>query len=215
MHPGDFIITPSRTFHDHGNLTDTPTIWMDGLDLPIINYFDAGFAERYPGEREQPVTRDEGDAYSRYGANLMPLNFEPKRASSPIFNYPYSRSREVLDDLYRRGPLDPCHGIKMQFVNPATGGYPIPSISTFIQFLPKGFKTAPYRSTDATVFIAIEGRGKSRVAETSLVWNTRDIFVVPSWNSVVHEAAEDTVLFSFSDRAAQKVLGFWREQSLG
>ena len=34
-------------------------------------------------------------------------------------------------------------------VNPATGGYPIPSISTFIQFLPKGFKTAPYRSTDA------------------------------------------------------------------
>ena len=51
MHPGDFIITPSRTFHDHGNNTDTPTIWMDGLDLPIINYFDAGFAERYPGKR--------------------------------------------------------------------------------------------------------------------------------------------------------------------
>jgi gentisate 1,2-dioxygenase len=215
MHPGDFIITPSRTFHDHGNTTNTPTIWMDGLDLPIVNYFDAGFAERYPGSREQPVTRNEGDAYSRYGANLMPLNYSPERATSPIFNYPYSRSREVLDDLFRRGPLDPCHGIKMQFVNPATGGYPIPSISTFIQFLPKGFKTAPYRSTDSTVFIAIEGRGKSGVGQTPLAWNTRDIFVVPSWNQVVHEATEDTVLFSFSDRAAQKALGFWREQSLG
>ena len=47
------------------------------------------------------------------------------------------------------------------------------------------------------------------------MWNTRDIFVVPSWQQVIHEASEDTVLFSFSDRAAQKALGFWREQSLG
>jgi gentisate 1,2-dioxygenase len=215
MHPGDFIITPSRTYHDHGNETSTPTIWMDGLDLPIVNYFDAGFAERYPGGIRQPMTRKEGDAYARYGANLMPLSYRRESATSPIFNYPYSRSREILDDLYRRGPLDPCHGIKMQFVNPASGAYSMPTISTFIQFLPKGLTTAPYRSTDATVFIAIEGNGKSRVGDATLEWNTRDIFVVPSWHQTVHEPAADTVLFSFSDRAIQQALGFWREQTLG
>ena len=215
MHPGDFIITPSRTFHDHGNHTDTPTIWMDGLDLPIVNYFDAGFAERYPGGFEQPVTKPEGDSYARYGANLLPLDYKPERPSSPIFNYPYSRSREILDELYRNGPLDPCHGIKMQFMNPASGGYPMPAISTFIQLMPSGFKTAPYRSTDATVCIVVEGRGKSRIGSTSFEWGKHDIFVVPSWHSAVHEAGEESVLFSFSDRAVQKALGFWREQTLG
>ena len=39
------------------------------------------------------------------------------------------------------------------------------------------------------------------------------MFVVPSWYSVAHEADDDAVLFSFSDRAAQKALGLWREEA--
>ena len=39
------------------------------------------------------------------------------------------------------------------------------------------------------------------------------MFVVPSWAWTAHEAAEDAVLFSFSDRPAQKALGLWREES--
>jgi gentisate 1,2-dioxygenase len=30
---------------------------------------------------------------------------------------------------------------------------------------------------------------------------------------VTHEARQESVLFSFSDRPAQKALGLWREQS--
>src|SRR5262245_14840910 len=78
MHPGDFIITPSWTFHDHGNPGDVPAIWLDGLDFPIVNMFDASFAEHYP-ERVQPVARNEGDALVRYGANLLPLDYERGR----------------------------------------------------------------------------------------------------------------------------------------
>jgi len=73
MHPGDFIITPSWTFHDHGNPGDTPVIWLDGLDIPIVAFFDAGFAERYPDD-VQPVVKPEGDALARYGANLLPVD---------------------------------------------------------------------------------------------------------------------------------------------
>src|SRR3546814_418081 len=40
MHPGDFIITPSWTWHDHGNLSvdegGEPVVWLDGLDIPLI-----------------------------------------------------------------------------------------------------------------------------------------------------------------------------------
>ena len=45
MQPGDFVITPNWTWHDHGNETEQPVVWMDGLDTPIIRLFDANFTE--------------------------------------------------------------------------------------------------------------------------------------------------------------------------
>jgi gentisate 1,2-dioxygenase len=211
MHPGDFILTPSWTFHDHGNLGDGPCIWIDGLDFPIVNMLDTAFAEHYP-EEMQPVTRTEGDALLRYGANMVPIEHKPHRQSSPIFNYPYARTRDALDGLYRNGPLHPCHGIKLQYVDPATGGYPMPTIAAFMQYLPAGFHGTAYRSTDSTIYSVVEGRGQSQIGNTTLVWKERDIFVVPSWYPVAHESQTEAVLFSFSDRPAQKALGLWREQ---
>lgn len=212
MYPGDFVLTPSWTFHEHGNSSNAPVIWMDGLDFPIVNLFDSSFAEHY-SEASQPITRNEGDALLRYGVNLLPLEHTPRGLCAPILNYPYSRSREALHQLYRNGPVHPCHGVKMQYVNPATGGYPMPTIAAFIQLLPTGFRGAGYRSTDATVYCVIEGRGRSHIGDTSFDWSPHDIFVVPSWYTVSHDADCDTVLFSFSDRAAQKALGLWREET--
>jgi gentisate 1,2-dioxygenase len=212
MKPGDLILTPSWTFHDHGNPGTTAVVWMDGLDIPLVNSFDTGFAEHHP-EEVQPVVREEGDAFTRYGANLLPIEFKATRPYSPMFTYPYARSRETLEHLHRRGPLHPSHGIKMQFVNPATGGYPMPTIGAFLQWLPSGFKGAVSRATDGTVYHVIEGRGRSRVADTTLTWQPHDIFVVPSWTTVSHEADTEAVLFSFSDRPVQKALGLWREEN--
>src|SRR5512140_577096 len=134
MHPGDFIITPSGSWHDHGNPGDEPVIWMDGLDIPLIRQLDAGFAERYPQET-QPVSRDEGDALLRYGTNMVPLDYEPQSLTSPLFAYPYARSRDVLEKLRRANEWHPAHGLKMQYVNPVTGGFPMPTIAAFIQLL--------------------------------------------------------------------------------
>lgn len=211
MRPGDFILTPSWTFHDNGNPSDKPAVWMDGLDVPIVNMFDSSFAEHYP-EETQPVSKNEGDALSRYGANLLPIEYKSPSLSAPVFNYPYPRSRESLDQLYRNGPLHPCHGVKMQYVNPATGGYPMPTIGAFLQLVPRGFHSGCYRSTDATVYCVVEGHGRSQVGNDSYSWAPHDIFVVPSWRPVSHDAQDDAVLFSFSDRPAQKALGLWREE---
>ena len=210
MHPGDFILTPSWTFHDHGNAGTEATIWMDGLDMPMVNLFDASFAEHYPKE-VQPPTIEEGDSLARYGANMLPVDYTPTRPSSPVFSYPYSRSRQTLEELYRNGPVHACHGVKMRFVNPATGGYPMPTIGAFMQLLPAGFSGAPYRQTDAAIYSVVEGRGRTRIGGVTFDWQPRDIFVVPSWVPAAHEALEDAVIFSMSDRPAQQALGLWRE----
>jgi gentisate 1,2-dioxygenase len=87
------------------------------------------------------------------------------------------------------------------------------TMATFMQLLPKGFSTEAYRSTDATVFVPIEGRGRSRIGnDVTVEWSKRDIFVVPSWHHVRHEADGDSVLFSFSDRPIQEALHLFREE---
>ena len=37
MSPGDFVITPSWTWHDHGNDKREPMVWLDGLDIPLVS----------------------------------------------------------------------------------------------------------------------------------------------------------------------------------
>jgi gentisate 1,2-dioxygenase len=214
MHAGDFVVTPSWTYHDHGNLGDGPVVWMDVLDIPLINELDAGFAEHYDADGVQPVTKKEGDSLARFGANLMPVDFTPTRQATPIFSYPYSRSREALDWMYRNSPLDAWHGAKMRFVNPATGGSPLPTIATFIQLLPAGFRGATYRATDATIYCVAEGSGRSQIGKSSFAWKEKDIFVVPAWMPVSHEATGEAVLFSASDRPVQQMLSLWREQKM-
>ena len=212
MHPGDFIITPSWTFHDHGNPGDAPVIWLDGLDIPMVAFFDAGFAERHPQEL-QPVSRPEGDALARFGANMLPLEYAASSGTTPIFTYPYARCREALEQLRGHGAPHASHGLKMQYSNPATGGYPMPTIGAFIQLLPAGFQGLPYRATDGTVYCIVEGRGETRVGDSVFEWAPHDIFVVPSWCRVSHHADEEAVLFSYSDRPVQKALGLWREEA--
>ncbi len=213
MRPGDFIITPSWTWHDHGNDGSGPMVWLDGLDLPLVALLDASFAE--PGNAEQQmVSRPEGDSLARYGNGLLPVDWKPTVKTSPIFNYPYARTREALETLSRTQAIDACHGIKLRYVNPATGDFAMPTMATFMQLLPNGFVSAPYRSTDGTIYVAVEGAGETRIGDKVFAWKPRDIFVVPSWTTHSHHAKGEAVLFSFSDRPVQDKLGLWREERL-
>ena len=97
-------------------------------------------------------------------------------------------------------------------VNPATGGYPMPTIGTFVQLLPAGFQGGAYRCTDGTVFHCIEGGGVVTIDHERITFAAKDTFVVPAWRLHRFETARDTLLFSFSDRPVQRALGLWREQ---
>jgi gentisate 1,2-dioxygenase len=213
MQPGDFVITPSWTWHDHGNETEAPMVWLDGLDIPLVRFLDAGFAEA-ANSASQEVTRPAGDSHARYGKNLLPVDWVPGSKNSPIFNYPYDRSRAALAKLATNGDADSYHGYKMRYINPATGGSAMPTIGACLQYLPAGLATNLYQSTDSSVFVVTEGEGQSVINGAIFRWKPRDVFVVPSWSKVSHQALHDAVLFSFSDRPVQQALGLWREARL-
>lgn len=209
MHVGDFVITPSWTFHDHGNPGNVPVIWLDGLDVPIIQLFDAGFSE-HASAQAQPSARATDDSLARYAGNLLPVDYRPGQAN-PLFRYPYEQTRSTLQRLYANGPVHPIHGIKMRFAHPGTGGWPTPTMGGFMQLLPQRFAGEVSRSTDAMVFCVLEGSGHTQIGNTRIDWAPRDVFMVPSWVPVRHFADAEAVLFSMSDRPAQQALGFWRE----
>ncbi len=208
----DFVVTPGWTWHDHGNVGTKPVVWLDGLDTAFANLFGAHFREDYP-EESQAASRPEGDSAARYGANLLPVDRGPQGRASPVLSYPYERTRAALEQLSKDGDPHPSHGWKLRYANPATGGHAFPTMAVFMQWLPRGFSGREYRSTDGAVFCVVEGQGGVDIGETHFDLAPRDVFVVPSWEPYRFGARADCVIFSYSDRAAQEALGFWREET--
>ncbi len=99
MYPGDLVLTPNWTWHDHANDTDDPIIWLDGLDIPLVHMLEAVYYEPYP-EDVQPVTEPTDSSLTRYGAGTLRPSWETSGAShSPLMHYPWKQTWETLQRL--------------------------------------------------------------------------------------------------------------------
>jgi gentisate 1,2-dioxygenase len=216
MRPFDLVLTPGGQWHDHGNPTDQPMIWLDGLDIPTVRHFDASFAEGY-SEDQFPEQAPPGDSLNRYGRNMRPLKgstADRRPAHQPLFHYPYAEWRPALDALANSGSApDPHLGHALEFLNPVDGGPIMATISAHVRMLPAGFETRPRRSTDGTIFVVVEGAGEAVIEGQTVALNPRDIVVAPSWKSVVFKADSALVLFGYSDKACQEKLNLYKEEN--
>jgi gentisate 1,2-dioxygenase len=66
--------------------------------------------------------------------------------------------------MRQTGPPDPHLGYPLRYFDPATGAWVMSTIAALLRLLPAGFTSAPYRSSDSMVFVAVEGRGAIDVA---------------------------------------------------
>ena len=212
MHPGDFIITPSTTFHDHGNEGTDPVIWLDGLDVFVVNLLNAPFAQEH-AEAHQPVRRPEGASLTRFANGMLPHGFAPGDTGSGVFVWPYERTREMLFGQQLTAPMHPALGWKSVYVDPATGRPPIRTMTAAMQLLPRNFVGQSYRSIAGTVMAVVEGQGEVQIGERRWRLGPHDVFIVPSWVWHRFSASDDLVLFSFSDEVLQRHLGYWREET--
>ena len=192
MEPGDFVVTPAWRWHLHGNDSAAPMVWLDGLDIPMVAHFNSTFRE---------------DGSARAGA-------APVAEALPPIHFPYREVRAALAAKARAGAPDAHLGHLVRYLNPVDGGWAMPTMATMIRLLLGGFATRPYRSSDSMIFIAVEGHGSLEAGEAKLDMAPHDVAVVPGWMPYTLRADDDFVLFSFSDRAAQEKLGFFRERRL-
>ena len=188
--PGDFVVTPPWAWHDHGNLGHGPVVWLDGLDTPFAQLFGAHFRENHPDDRHPVVEAADSPLLFRFAATQ-------------------TRLRAMAN-----GAPDPVQGHRLRYENPATGAHAFLTMSAGMQLLPAGFRGQLYRCTESQVFNLASGHCRVETGGQVHDVQPHDSFVIPPWEPYRLEAEDDSFLFSFSDRAAQDALGYWREQRL-
>jgi gentisate 1,2-dioxygenase len=213
MRPFDLILTPSLRWHDHGNATDEPVIWLDGLDIPTVRAMDGQFAEHMHGAIHEESTSP-GTTRILHGRSLRPMRsvgHEQVLSNEPLFHYPYIDWSDALNTIAASTTPDPYIGHALEFLNPRTGGPMMATISAHVRSLPAGFETGVRRSTEGAIFTIVEGEGTLEIDGQSFEVAERDVVVVPTWKSARWSARSKLVLFCFSDRVTQEALGLYRE----
>lgn len=211
MEEGDLILTPNWTWHDHFNDSDRPIIWLDGLDGPLIHSLNVLFFEPY-GQKQQPLSREDGEALYRLGFVRTPLTTASERRAAP-FRYSWKETYKTLK-LMKETERDPFDGSLLRYINPQTGSFTLPTMSCEVQLFRAGEKTWLHRHTSTALYHVFKGRGRTAVGEGCLEWEKGDSFVIPLWQWHCHEniSREEAILFSITDRPIMAALDLYREE---
>ena len=215
MEPGDLVLTPSWTWHDHGNETDHRVVWMDGLDIPLVQSMEAMFFQLYEAP-QYPLTRPVNASESMFGlGQLSPTWVKEKPLASPLLIYSWRQARAALD-ASRGAQGSPYDGLALEYRHPQTGGPVLPTMGCWIQLLRPGERLKAHRHTGSAAYYVAEGRGESVIDGKRYDWRRGDIIVVTPW--ALHEHAntsesEDAVLFSIQDLPVLQTLGLYREEA--
>lgn len=211
MEPGDLILTPKLTWHDHSNESNEPMIWLDGLDFPLVTALHQVMQERY-SERRQPIEKSSEEVMNRPGA--------ARRQDAPLadfYHYKWRDTEPSLRALTRSAEAkDRFDGYLFEYRNPLTGGPTMTTIQCAVQLLLPGDETASHRHTSTAIYHVFRGKGATEIGERCFEWEQGDSFVVPLWYDHRHinrSSSNEAILFSMSDAPVLKALDLYREES--
>ncbi len=214
MAPGDLILTPSWSWHDHGNETKERVVWMDGLDIPLIASLEAMFFQFYK-EAQVPASRPANTSKSLYGeGQLSPTWIKENSKTSPLLLYSWEQTAAALESL-RNHEGSPFDGIALEYRHPQTGGSVMPTMACRAQLLRPSEHTKAHRHTGSAVYHVVKGEGATIIDGKQFSWGKGDIIALPPW--AVHEhvngsAKDDAVLFSIQDAPVLSALGLFYEE---
>lgn len=219
MRRGDLLLTPGMHFHEHHNTTDRPMAWIDGLDIPLVHYLDAGFFEFGPdvlATTATPVASVNERLWAHPG--LRPIG-APLMPASPLLAYRWEHTDAALaaqlelEAEGRPGVLSPGHAA-VRFTNPATGADALSTIRTEMHRLAPGARSLTRRLAGSAVWQVFDGSGTVTVGEQHYDVSVGDLFAVPSWAPLTIETGDGLDAFRFSDDPVYAALGLSREEIL-
>ncbi|MBV8651918.1 MAG: cupin domain-containing protein [Alphaproteobacteria bacterium] len=231
--PGDMVLTPHDTWHNHGNVGDEPAINLSVLDLPLVEtlnaiYFEHDYREMVDGQlvkKKVQSARVPSDYSQRiYGSGGLAPRFvshgRGTGAASPMYVYRWEPMREMLE-RHKDWDGDPHEALLVEYVDPLHGGPVYKTMTFFMQMLRPGERTQPLKQTASLLVAPFEGSGHSTIDGKRLDWGRFDTLAVPggTWCEHVNGSErEPAILFVASDEPALRALGFhkkWGREASG
>ena len=213
MEERDLILTPTWTWHEHGNETDEPIVWIDALDYPFNKLMQISFFEPYPGGMH-PNTRSSD--YTTKWVGLTRPTWESYREDIPLATYKWAETAETLNK-WRDDDGSPHDGILLEYAHPFRQGPVLPTMACHAQMLRPGEHTTAHRHTSSAVYYVLEGDGHSVIDGRRFDWGAGDFFMIPPW--AWHEHANggpgDALFFVMSDKPILDAFRHYREEALG
>ncbi|CAI4214109.1 unnamed protein product [Parascedosporium putredinis] len=180
---GDVIVTPTWHWHDHGNESDKPVIWLDALNLPLFRFARVHIAEgyeesRYPSTLSTPC--EWSHPWEHVEASLL-----AQEGPHTIHHYTTKGDQ----------PLSTTLGVQAERIE---AGHITQESRDVASFLVHCY-------TGDGLTIVEPPNGPKKVIE----WTTRDTFVIPAYSKVTHvnKGTEPAYLVLVHDKPLLKNLG--------
>ena len=208
MEPGDLVVQPNWSWHNHINESDRDAVWIDVLDVGLMAMLRTMFQEPHPAE-ELRLFNSSTDTTVRNPGGLAPPGTSLKQLV-----YKWRETLPALSEMLAedRSPYD---GRCLEYRDLVKGGPTFPTFSCWIQMLDPGEHTRPHRHTANHLYHGFRGSGVIEVEGTEMAWEEADFMVVPNWSWHRHRNTSDTepaILFSATDRPLMELLGLYREE---
>lgn len=211
--PGDYLITPGWTWHDHTNDGEETVTWMDCLDTPFTMYLNVCFTEFHP-DKQQPLQLPDDYSARRYRGGMVRPVSDRKAQISPLGRYRWDLTLNALAGM-SEFEADPHDGYTVEYINPATGEDADGRIGARMTKLPIGFLGKAHRHVHSNVYYVHKGSGYTVMNGTRFDWEEGDFFAVPAWTWHEHvnvSPDSDAYLFSVNDLPIMEAFGFEREE---
>jgi gentisate 1,2-dioxygenase len=226
--PGDLVLTPHDTWHNHGNTGAEPAVNLSVLDLPLVEtlnavYFEHDYRELEDGKavaKKKQTARVPADYSERiYGhGGYLPRFVSHHRgtgAASPMYCYRWEPLRALLES-HKDWDGDPYDALTVEYVDPVNGGPLFKTMTFFAQMLRPGERTRPLKQTASLLVTPFEGGGLGHtvVGGQRFDWQSFDTLAVPAneWFEHVNESrTRPVVLFVASDEPALRAFGLHKK----
>lgn len=204
MAPGDMILTPGWTWHEHRHTGKERAVWVDALDVPMHTYLETGVFE--PGPARDSVVLPPDAAFA---PGFTPDTPAAAQRYSPLFRYPWDAAVKALEAL----PPASDGSRRLRYTNPVTGGAVLSTIDCYLLGLGKDQETRAYRTNSNCVCVVMEGEGSTRIGDETVTWGPKDIFSLPHDQWISHKARTAPArIFQITDRETLRRLDYLRDE---
>ncbi len=213
MNEGDLVLTPAWCWHDHVHRGSEPMVWLDILDISLMQMLQATFFEPYDGD-VQPVDALPDRSWRQFGSGLMqPPGVHPPPGTNPLLAYPAAMAQGALAAASQL-PSDPCDDTILEYRNPL-GGPVMRTLSQALQRLRPGYEGRAKRHTGSKLLYVMRGHGTSRVGDARYDWGPGDFIAIApwAWHAHTNSGGDEALLFQVNDRPTLEALGYYREET--